>query len=101
MMNEYEQWLYDSIIVEKLGAILQDAKYKELRAEQHRLQKELEDQITGAQRRMLRRQEEIAVQLSGMDMELLFSETISLAWSLFLGQIRCPTAQIQVAEHHQ
>ena len=84
-MIEYEQWLYDSIVINKLDRVLEDPRYKALQEEQKQLQRELEDQITGAQKRLLRRLEEISIQLSSMDTELIFSEAVSLTRSLFLG----------------
>lgn len=82
-MNEYEQNLYDHIIWEKLGELWKSPEYKALSQEQEALQKELEDQITGAQKRLFRRHGEISIQMTSLEMELVFQETLSMDRTLF------------------
>ena len=84
MMNEYEKSLYEDIVLRKLDHILDDPVYQELSKEQDALQKSLEDGITGAQKKLLRRQQELEVRMTSMEMELVFLETLSLAKALFL-----------------
>lgn len=86
-MNEYEQWLYDSIITEKMGSIMKCPAYQKLSKEQDELQKELEDQITGAQKRTFRRYGEVTIQMTSMEMEVVFRETLSMARFLLRGNI--------------
>ena len=83
-MNEYEKSLYEDIVLRKLDHILDDPVYQELSKEQDGLQKSLEDSITGAQKKLLRRQQELEVRMTSMEMELVFLETLSLAKALFL-----------------
>ena len=83
-MNEYEKSLYEDIVLRKLDHILDDPVYQELSKEQDALQKSLEDGITGAQKKLLRRQQELEVRMTSMEMELVFLETLSLAKALFL-----------------
>ena len=83
-MNEYEKSLYEDIVLRKLDQILDDPAYQELSKEQDALQKSLEDSITGAQKKFLRRQQELEVRMTSMEMELVFLETLSLAKTLFL-----------------
>ena len=87
MKNEYEQWLYDFIITNKLNNILDDPAYQALNEKQKSLQRELEDQITGAQRKLFRQQEELAVQISNLEVEQVFTETLALSRALFFGKI--------------
>ena len=83
-MNEYEKSLYEDIVLRKFDHILDDPVYQELSKEQDGLQKSLEDSITGAQKKLLRRQQELEVRMTSMEMELVFLETLSLAKALFL-----------------
>ena len=83
-MNEYEKSLYEDIVLRKLNHILDDPVYQELSKEQDGLQKSLEESITGAQKKLLRRQQELEVRMTSMEMELVFLETLSLAKALFL-----------------
>ena len=83
-MNEYEKSLYEDIVLRKLDHILDDPVYQELSKEQDGLQKSLEDSITGAQKKLLRRQQELEVRMTSMEMELVFLETLSLAKALSL-----------------
>ena len=83
-MNEYERSLFKDIVLRKLDHILDDPVYQELSKEQDGLQKSLEDSITGAQKKLLRRQQELEVRMTSMEMELVFLETLSLAKELFL-----------------
>ena len=83
-MNEYEKSLYEDIVLRKLDHILDDPVYQEVSKDQDALQKSLEDGITGAQKKLLRRQQELEVRMTSMEMELVFLETLSLAKALFL-----------------
>ena len=83
-MNEYERSLFEDIVLRKLDHILDDPVYQELSKEQDGLQKSLEDSITGAQKKLLRRQQELEVRMTSMEMELVFLETLSLAKALLL-----------------
>ena len=83
-MNEYERSLFEDIVLRKLDHILDDPVYQELSKEQDGLQKSLEDSITGAQKKLLRRQQELEVRMTSMEMALVFLETLSLAKALLL-----------------
>ena len=83
-MNEYEKSLFENIVLIKLDSILDNPAYQELSKEQITLQKALEDGITGAQKKLLRRQQELEIQMNYMETELVFLETLALAKALFL-----------------
>ena len=82
-MNEYERSLFEDIVLRKLDSILDEPAYRELSKEQDELQKTLEDGITGAQKKLLRFQQELGIQMTSMEMELVFQETLALARALF------------------
>ena len=46
------------------------------------LQKTLEDGITGAQKKLFRRQQELGIRMTSMEMELVFQETLALSRAL-------------------
>ena len=81
-MNEYERSLFEDTILRKLDRILDEPAYQKLSKEQDELQKTLEDGITGAQKKLFRRQQELGIQMSSMEMELVFQETLALARAL-------------------
>ena len=81
-MNEYERSLFEDVILRKLDHILVDTTYKELSKEQDALKKTLEDGITGAQKKLLRRQQELGIRMTSMEMELVFQETLALSRAL-------------------
>ncbi len=84
-MNEYEQCLFDHIIINKLDAVLSRSDYQQLSRQRIELEKKLEDAITGEQSRLLRRCMEVTTQMTNLELELVFRETLILARSLRLG----------------
>ena len=81
-MNAYEKNLFEDVILRKLDRILEEPAYQELSKEQDVLQKMLEDGITGAQKKLLRRQQELGIRMTSMEMELVFQETLALSRAL-------------------
>ena len=81
-MNAYEKSLFEDVILRKLDRILEEPAYQELSKEQDVLQKTLEDGITGAQKKLLRRQQELGIRMTSMEMELVFQETLALSRAL-------------------
>ena len=81
-MNAYEKNLFEDVILRKLDRILEEPAYQELSKEQDVLQKTLEDGITGAQKKLLRRQQELGIRMTSMEMELVFQETLALSRAL-------------------
>ena len=81
-MNAYEKNLFEDVILRKLDRILEEPAYQELSKEQDALQKTLEDGITGAQKKLLRRQQELGIRMTSMEMELVFQETLALSRAL-------------------
>ena len=81
-MNEYEKSLFEDVILRKLDRILEEPAYQELSKEQDVLQKTLEDGITGAQKKLFRRQQELGIRMTSMEMELVFQETLALSRAL-------------------
>ena len=81
-MNAYEKSLFENVILRKLDRILEEPAYQELSKEQDALQKTLEDGITGAQKKLLRRQQELGIRMTSMEMELVFQETLALSRAL-------------------
>ena len=81
-MNAYEKSLFEDVILRKLDRILEKPAYQELSKEQDALQKTLEDGITGAQKKLLRRQQELGIRMTSMEMELVFQETLALSRAL-------------------
>lgn len=81
-MNAYEKSLFEDVILRKLDRILEEPAYQELSKEQDALQKTLEDGITGAQKKLLRRQQELGIRMTSMEMELVFQETLALSRAL-------------------
>ena len=81
-MNAYEKNLFEDVILRKLDRILEKPAYQELSKEQDALQKTLEDGITGAQKKLLRRQQELGIRMTSMEMELVFQETLALSRAL-------------------
>lgn len=81
-MNAYEKNLFEDVILRKLDRILEEPAYQELSKEQDALQKTLEDGITGAQKKLFRRQQELGIRMTSMEMELVFQETLALSRAL-------------------
>ena len=81
-MNAYEKSLFEDVILRKLDRILEKPAYQELSKEQDALQKTLEDGITGAQKKLFRRQQELGIRMTSMEMELVFQETLALSRAL-------------------
>lgn len=81
-MNAYEKSLFEDVILRKLDRILEEPAYQELSKEQDALQKTLEDGITGAQKKLFRRQQELGIRMTSMEMELVFQETLALSRAL-------------------
>ena len=81
-MNAYEKNLFEDVSLRKLDRILEEPAYQELSKEQDVLQKTLEDGITGAQKKLLRRQQELGIRMTSMEMELVFQETLALSRAL-------------------
>ena len=81
-MNAYEKNLFEDVILRKLDRILEKPAYQELSKEQDALQKTLEDGITGAQKKLFRRQQELGIRMTSMEMELVFQETLALSRAL-------------------
>ena len=81
-MNAYEKSLFEDVILRKLDRILEEPAYQELSKEQDALQKTLEDGITGAQKKLVRRQQELGIRMTSMEMELVFQETLALSRAL-------------------
>ena len=65
-MNAYEKNLFEDVILRKLDRILEKPAYQELSKEQDALQKTLEDGITGAQKKLFRRQQELGIRMTSM-----------------------------------
>lgn len=84
-MNEYEQCLFDYIIINKLDAVLSRSDYQQLSRQRGELEKKLEDTITGEQSRLLRRRMEVTTQMTNLELELVFHEALILARNLRLG----------------
>ena len=95
-MNEYERSLFEDIVLRKLDRIVDEPAYQELSKEQDELQKALEDGITGAQKKLLRRQQELGIRMTSMEMELVFQETLALSRALLA---TAPTADISHEIH--